>query len=217
VEISKRITTLRSARSFIDWQRRPDIVRDLEVTRATIVERVGQTRPDLALDLMWRFMALGEPVINRVDDSSGTVGDVFRSACDDIGTLAVKVKPDPHVLAERVLAAVTKNEYVEFDNLVRVIFPALGDIGVAALWAGLTASIPKRPALVDCFPAHAAFPVMQAGRHPHLYFRGNGPAEWRGGSERRGFMGGWAPPLSSRWCRSLGRRPGVTATPEPVG
>ena len=25
---------------------------------------------------------------------------------------------------------------------------------------------------VDCFPAHAAFPVMQAGRHPHLYFRG---------------------------------------------
>src|SRR3954454_20651643 len=27
-------------------------------------------------------------------------------------------------------------------------------------------------AYVDCFPAHAAFPVMQAGRHPHLYFRG---------------------------------------------
>src|SRR4051794_30817735 len=25
---------------------------------------------------------------------------------------------------------------------------------------------------VDCFPAHAAFPVMQAGRHPLLYFRG---------------------------------------------
>src|ERR1700710_2770217 len=27
-------------------------------------------------------------------------------------------------------------------------------------------------ACVDCFPAHAAFPVLQAGRHPHLYFRG---------------------------------------------
>ena len=27
-------------------------------------------------------------------------------------------------------------------------------------------------ALVDCFPAHAAFPVLQAGRHPLLYFRG---------------------------------------------
>src|SRR5271163_4577563 len=55
-EISKRITTLRSTRSFIDWQKRPDFVRDLERMRATIVERAGQTRPDLALDLMWRFM-----------------------------------------------------------------------------------------------------------------------------------------------------------------
>ena len=27
-------------------------------------------------------------------------------------------------------------------------------------------------ACVDCFPAHAAFPVLQAGRHPHLHFRG---------------------------------------------
>src|SRR3954466_13618584 len=27
-------------------------------------------------------------------------------------------------------------------------------------------------ACVDCFPAHTAFPVSQAGRHPHLHFRG---------------------------------------------
>ena len=27
-------------------------------------------------------------------------------------------------------------------------------------------------ACVDCFPIRAAFPVLQAGRHPHLYFRG---------------------------------------------
>src|SRR4051795_3148875 len=26
-------------------------------------------------------------------------------------------------------------------------------------------------ACVDCFPAHTAFPVSQAGRHPHLHFR----------------------------------------------
>jgi hypothetical protein len=27
-------------------------------------------------------------------------------------------------------------------------------------------------ARVDCFPVHAAFPVMQAGRRSHLHFRG---------------------------------------------
>jgi hypothetical protein len=77
-ELNKRITALRSARSFIDWQKRPDFVRDLDLTRTTIAETIAQTRPDLALDLMWRFMGLTALVMNRVDDSSGTVGGVFR-------------------------------------------------------------------------------------------------------------------------------------------
>ena len=137
-EMSKRITTLRSARSFIDWQKRPDFVRDLSLTRTTIAEKIGQRRPDLALDLMWRFMELAEPVLNRVDDSSGTVGDVFRAACEDLGALAAKARPDPQALAEHVFAAVTKNDYGEFDNLIPVIFPALGEAGVTALRARLT-------------------------------------------------------------------------------
>ena len=125
-EMNKRITALRSARSFIDWQKRADFVRDLDLTRTTIAERVGQSRPDLALDLMWRFMALAEPVINRVDDSNGTVGAVFRAACEDLGTLAAKAKPDPVALAEHVFAAVTKNNYGEFDGLVPGHLPGTG-------------------------------------------------------------------------------------------
>ena len=145
-EVAKRITALRSARTFIDWQKRPDFVRDLDLTRAMIADRVGRTRPDLALDLMWRFMALAEPVLNRVDDSSGSVGDVFRAACGDLGTLAARARPDPHALAERVFAAVTTNEYGEFDRLVPIVFPALGETGVAALRARLAAALPNRPA-----------------------------------------------------------------------
>src|SRR4051794_33524086 len=72
-EIGKRLAALRSARSFIDWQRRRDFVRDLDLQRAMIVNRVTPTRADLALDLMWRFMDPAEPVLNRVDDSTGAV------------------------------------------------------------------------------------------------------------------------------------------------
>ena len=50
-----------------------------------------------------------------------------------LAALATRAKPDPKQLAERVFAAVTKNEYGEFDRLVPVIFPALGEAGVAAL------------------------------------------------------------------------------------
>src|ERR1700710_1678769 len=81
-----------------------------------IVERVAQTRPDLALDLMWRFMPLAEPVINRVDDSNGSVGDVFRSACEDLGEIATKARPDRVGLADRVFAALSANDYGAFDG-----------------------------------------------------------------------------------------------------
>ena len=132
-EIGKRITALRSARSFIDWQKRRDFVKDLDLQRAMIVDRVAQTRADLALDLMWRFMDLAEPVLNRVDDSNGSVGDVFRAACEDLGTIAAKAKPDPVNLADRVFAAVQANDYGVFDGLVTVMLPALGEAGAAHL------------------------------------------------------------------------------------
>ena len=77
-EIGNRITALGNARSFVDWQKRRDFVKDLDLQRAMLVYRVAQTHTDLALDLMWRFMELAEPVINRVDDSNGSVGDVFQ-------------------------------------------------------------------------------------------------------------------------------------------
>ena len=41
--------------------------------------------------------------------------------------------------------------------------------------SGVPCPLPRRietGACVDCFPVRAAFPVLQAGRHPHLYFRG---------------------------------------------
>jgi hypothetical protein len=69
---------------------------------------------------------------------------VFRSACNDLATLASKAKPDPETLAERVFAAITDNGYGIFDNLVETVFPALGETGVARLESKLDA------ALADC-------------------------------------------------------------------
>src|SRR4051794_36243284 len=145
-EISKRLTSLKSARSFVDWHKRRDFVKDLDLQRAMIRDRLAPTRPDLALDLMWRFLDLAEPVLHRVDDSTGTVGDVFRAACNALGAIATAATPDPARLAERVFAAVTHNDYGVLDNLVRAICPALGEAGMAQLKARLTAAQAKRPA-----------------------------------------------------------------------
>src|SRR5688572_6922014 len=144
-EVGKRLTALRTARSFVDWQKRREFLKDLDQQRGMIVDRIAQTRPDLALDLMWRFMDLAEPVFNRVDDSNGSVGDVFHTACDNLATIAVMARPDPESLADRVFTALSKNDYGLFDNLVQVIFPALGETGVARLRTRLTEALTSRP------------------------------------------------------------------------
>jgi hypothetical protein len=60
--------------------------------------------------------------------------------------------------------------------------------------------IPRRietGACVDCFPAHAAFPVSQAGRHPQLHFRdamGRTVARWH---HRRWKQRRWSVPCHS--------------------
>jgi hypothetical protein len=54
--------------------------------------------------------------------------------------------------------------------------PSIGRVSPVAA-SPFRRAVPTTPAdqtgaLVDCFPIRAAFPVLQAGRHPHLYFRG---------------------------------------------
>jgi hypothetical protein len=143
-EVGKRLAALRSARSLVGWQQRRDFVKGLELQRTMIVTQVAETRADLALDLMWRFMDLAEPVLNRVDDSSGSVGDVFRAACQDLSAIAAKVKPEPVSLADRVFAAVQSNEYGVFDGIVTAILPALGAAGAARLKQRLTRVLEER-------------------------------------------------------------------------
>jgi hypothetical protein len=155
-DIGKRLTTLRQARSFVDWPKRRAFVKDLDLQRLLIVEKVADTRPDLALELMWRFMGLAESVLNRIDDSRGDVGDVFRQACLDLGAIAAKTLPDPVRLADRVFEAVTGNEYGEYDRLVEVVMPALEGAGVARLKERLTAALAERPRTKGGFDSASA-------------------------------------------------------------
>src|SRR4051794_32953504 len=91
-EIGKRLAALKKARSFVDWQKRRDFVKDLDLQRAMIVDRVAQTRPDLALDLMWRVMDLAEAGLNPVDDSNGSVGGGVRGAGGELRGAPGKAK-----------------------------------------------------------------------------------------------------------------------------
>ena len=70
-EIIKRLSTIAKARSFVEWNKVRPLVEDLTAQYRAIVEQVGKDDPAEALSLLWRFLALADPVLRRCDDSSG--------------------------------------------------------------------------------------------------------------------------------------------------
>jgi hypothetical protein len=129
-EVRKRLTTIARSRSFIDGQNRRALVDDLETQRRAIVEQVAKADPAGALDLLWRFLELGNSIFERCDDSSGTVIGIFHHACEDLGEITKAARTDPKQLAARAFQALTENDYGQYDRLITVLAPALGRQGL---------------------------------------------------------------------------------------
>ncbi len=132
-EIRKRLTTIARSRSFIDWQNRRKLVDDLEDQRRAILVRVAKSDPAEGLELMWRLLDLARPVFERCDDSSGTVSAIFHAACSDLGGIARAAKIVPRDLADHAYQALINNDYGQFDGLIEVLTPALGQEGLEHL------------------------------------------------------------------------------------
>ncbi|MGC2857426.1 DUF6880 family protein [Novispirillum sp. DQ9] len=109
------------------------MAQDLETQRRAIAEQVAKAAPADALDLMWRFMALAGPVLERCDDGNGAVIDIFRTACADLGVLAEQARPDPTALADQTFEALLVNDYGQFDDIIPILAPALGAAGLEHL------------------------------------------------------------------------------------
>jgi hypothetical protein len=143
-EVRKRLSTIARSRSFVDWQTRKALVDDLETQRRAILEKVAPKDPAEALDLMWRFTELADPVFDRCDDSSGTVIGVFHAACADLAELAAAAGPDPVALADQVFVAIEDNGYGQYDDLIALLAPALGSTGLEHL-KGRVEELARRP------------------------------------------------------------------------
>ena len=147
-EIRKRLTTIARSRTFVDWQNRRTLIDDLEAQRRAIVNQIANTDPSESHELMWRFMALANSIFERCDDSSGMVIGVFHTACRDLGEIALAAQVDPEELAGRVFNALNENDYGQYDELIEVLFPALGSPGLAQLkerLLELSEAPPERP------------------------------------------------------------------------
>ncbi len=132
-DVRKRLVSIRRSKGFVGWRRRAALIRDLKTQADMICERIAPDDPGLAFDLLWQFIELAAPVHNRVDDSRGDVGQVFCTARDALKDIAVRAKPDPVALAQKVWDACRENGHGQFDHIIGLTAPAMGESGLSHL------------------------------------------------------------------------------------
>lgn len=132
-EIRKRLAGIGRAKRFVPRSGASALAENLDFLREAIQKHVAERDAGLALELLWRFMALAERVFDRCDDSYGLVGDVFRSGLADLGRAAAAAHPDPVKLADRTFEALWRNGFGQYDNLIGHVAPGLGEPGLEHL------------------------------------------------------------------------------------
>jgi len=131
-EISKRLATIGKSSSRIHWRKRAAFAKDLDLHRR-MIERLADDDATAALDLMLDLLDLATPVLDRLSQAEGPIGDVFLTARDGVGAIAAQALPDPIVLADRIAKLLRRDNYAQFGPLVNALVPALGKKGQAHL------------------------------------------------------------------------------------
>lgn len=78
--IDKRIQSLKRGRKFIDYYASYSFARDLESITRDIEAGLLESSPKLAFDLVDKFLATAEKVLERCDDSNGNISGVYHDA-----------------------------------------------------------------------------------------------------------------------------------------
>ena len=90
LEIDKRLTALATARTRVSWRRRPALIRDLDVLRRMIVDRLAGLDARLALDRLIAWFDLYPGLSSRTSDPKDELGQMFDAAADDLQSLSAR-------------------------------------------------------------------------------------------------------------------------------
>lgn len=139
--VGRRLTALERARGFIDWDKRKPFVTDLKATVAIITTELGPADPAAAVTCLLRFLAGAEHVFERVDDSSGTVQQVYHAAAEALPDLAAKLSDDEKgQLPNRLMPLLHADGYGLIERVVSSVIPLLPPPALDQFDAALTAA-----------------------------------------------------------------------------
>lgn len=88
LEIDKRLNTLATAKTKVSWRKRPDLLADLAMHRAAIVDRLATADARLAFDRIVAWFDLYPGLATRVKDPKGELSALFFDAAPDLAMIA---------------------------------------------------------------------------------------------------------------------------------
>ena len=143
-EVRKRLAAVERSSSWLDQKRRDALLADLDRQRQAIAGPIAAHDPDLAVELLWRFMDLASSLQDRCDCSDDAELPLFHQASADLGQVACRVMGSTAALAEQVAVALLENEGGEYDHLIEHLKEALKPAGLEQLRQLMEANRPPR-------------------------------------------------------------------------
>ncbi|MCX5956885.1 MAG: hypothetical protein NTW51_10885 [Cyanobacteria bacterium] len=143
-EVRKRLAAVERSSSWLDQKRRDALLADLDRQRQAIAGPIAAHDPDLAVELLWRFLDLASSLQYRCDCSDDAELPLFHQASADLGQVACRAKGSTAALAEQVTAALLENEGGEVDHLIEHLKEALKPDGLEQLRQMMEAKRPPR-------------------------------------------------------------------------
>ena len=132
-EVRKRLAAVERSSRWLDQKRRDALLVDLDRQRQAIVGPIAAHDPDLAVELLWRFLDLAKSLADRCDCSDDAELPLFHQASADLGKVACRAKGSKAALAEQVAAALLENDIGQYDHLIEHLKEALKPDGLGQL------------------------------------------------------------------------------------
>jgi hypothetical protein len=131
--IAKRLATIANSKSYIDWRKVRVVHGELMDQRTAIMTLVAPSDPGAALELMWQFMGLATPLLDRTFDMNGTLVALFVETLPMLAELATAAKPMPGVLAVQIRDCLLLGGSGTYEGLITLMAPMLGKEGLVRL------------------------------------------------------------------------------------
>jgi hypothetical protein len=132
-EVRKRLAAVERSSSWLDQKRRDALLADLDRQRQAIAGPIAAHDPDLAVELLWRFLDLAKSLADRCECVDDAELPLFHRASADLGLVACRAKGSTAALAEQVAAALLENDIGQYDHLIEHLKEALKAEGLEQL------------------------------------------------------------------------------------